>query len=370
MKRLKALIKMEMKPALLMGILFLIANILGFLMIQGSMNGLWRGYLSGGLTGYFNWRGLINIIGEVFFNNSLIVGILYMILLILLVFSTFRYEKSIEVSRFLKSLPYTERERCLVKVGFGVGVLTISLLIYMVGLLCLRHYSMGLFQEIIEVTALGSIAEKIFDLGKLLKMLALMYIVLVAGYLFMMMVQYMVSSRLAGIIIGSLSAVAPLFIAISLGDIFDISRDTWIGEVIDRFIYLMVSFTGYVELFNRETDIFYVSNMYLSGFGYHIAFYVVIIILVAMAILYFTKNNRLEDSDLLMPHPMVRIIFIVGVSICSGCSSYYILSVFFGYVLLITVPKIILFIVGVIIGFLIAKKIAYTGIKKRKEVKA
>lgn len=370
MKRLKALIKMEMKPALLMGILFLATNMLFLLMLQGNMNSMWQVYLGGGLTGYFGWRRLINIIGEMFFQYNILVGTLYMILLIILVFSTFRYEKSIEVSRFLKSLPYTERERCLVKVGVGVGVLTIGLLMYMVGLLYLHHYSMGLFQEIMEVTALGSIAEEIFDLGKLLKMLALMYIVLVAIYLFMMMVQYMVSSRLAGIIIGILSAVAPLFMAVSLRDIFDISSDTWIGEVIDGFIYLMVGFTGGVELFSEETGNFYARYTYLSGFGYHIAFYVVIIILVAVTIVYFTKNNRLEDSDLLIPHPIVRIIFIVGVSICSGCSSYYILNVFLGYVLLITVHPIVLFIVGVIIGFLIAKKIAYIGIKKRKEVKA
>lgn len=366
MNRLKALIKMEMKPALLMGILFLSVNILGLLMIQGRVNSMWNNYLNNGLSDFY-WGALINITGGNFFQNSFTVGILYMILLIILVFSTFRYEKSVEISRFLKSLPYTERERCLVKVGVGVGVLTISLLVYMVGLLYLRHYSMGLFQEIMEVTALGSIAEKIFDLGELLRMLALMYVVLMAIYLFMIMVQYMVSSRFGGIIIGMLSAAAPLFMAMSLWNMLDFSsRDTWIGEVLDGFIYLMAGFTRNIWL----EDGFLGYNTYLSGFSYHITFYVVIIMLVVTVILYFTKNNRLEDSDLLMPHSVVRIIFIVGVSICSGFSSCFILSVFFRNILFSTIPTIIQFIVGVVIGFLIAKKIAYIGIKKRKEVKA
>lgn len=372
MKRLKALIKVEIKPALLIGILFLVANLLGFLQIQGRINGMWRTYLNGGLTGYFDWNGLINIIGGTLFEASFIVGILYMVLLIALVFASFRYEKSVEISRFLKSLPYTERERCLVKISVGVAVSAIGMLVYMVCLLYLRHYSIGLFKEIIEVTSLGSIVEEIFNLGKLLKMLALTYVVLIAGYLFMMMVQYMVSNRLAGIVIGILSAMAPLFIVQAFMDVFELSWHSWIGRVVDGLTYLMVFFTGYVNLFSLSPDTYYGSYTYLSGFGYHMAFYVAIIVLIVIVILYFTKTNRLENSDLLMPHPVVRIIFMIGVSVCGGLSSCYILRAFFGSILFTApiVPTIVLFIVGMMISFFIAKKIAYIGIKKRKEVKA
>lgn len=371
MKRLKALIKVEIKPALLIGILFLIVNLLGFIQIQSSINGIWKSYLMSGIAGYFNYYRLINIIGRIIFEASLVVGILYMMLLIALVFSSFRYEKSIEVSRFLKSLPYTERERCFVKVGTGIMTLTIGIMVYLVEILYLHHYSRSVFQEIMDVTSLGSIAQEIFSLGKLLKIVALIYVVLIAGYLFMVMVQYMVSNRLTGIVIGILSAFAPLFILNSVIMFFDISWDSWIGKIVDVFTYLMIHFVDYADI-NWNPDSYIGRYAYVSGFGYHIAFYLGIITLIVMAILYFTRTNRLENSDLLMPHSVVRMIFIAGVSVCGGFTIYYLSSLFSNYILFRdnVAPRIVILIVGAVISALIAKKIAYIGIKKRKEVKA
>lgn len=370
MKRLKALIKMEIKPALLVGVLFLVANLIGFMQIQGRLTSSWKNYLEGGLSGYFSWYSLINIMGDTFFQAIFTVGVLYMILLIMLVFASFRYEKSVEISRFLKSLPYTERERCLVKIGVGIVISTIGMLVYLAGLMYLREYSMGLFQEIIEVTAIGNIVQEVFSLERLLEMLALTYVVLIAGYLFMVMVQYMISHRIGGIIIGILSAFAPLFMIVMSFLLFDISWDSWIGKIGNAFAYLMTNFIDYTHINFGVTDSYWERYTYVTGFGYHLAFYGVIIALSLIGILYFSKINQLENSDLLIPHPVVRVIFMVGVSICGGLSIGGLIRMFFSEILLTasSAPTMILFIIGAVISFLIAKKIAYIGIKKRKEV--
>ena len=371
MKRLKALIKVEIKPVLLIGLLFLIANIIGFIGIQSQLSSNWREYLIGGLAGHFNWYWLVDIIGRGFFSTIGIVSIIYMGLIITLVFASFRYEKSVEVSRFLKSLPYTQRERCLVKIGVGSGAITIGMLVFLAELIYLRHYSMNLFAEIMEITALGSMATEIFSLEKILGAVALAYVVLMSAYLFMVMVQYMVSHRMAAIIIGILSALAPLFIIEVSMALFDISWASNIGQVARSIVYVMASFVSSATVYGNEGVYGYYGHVsYLTGFIYHLAFYVGVMIASLLGILYFAKANRLENSDLLIPNPVVRVIFMVGVSMCGGLSISGLLNIFFGGVLLMAnpLPIVILFGIGVVISFLIAKKIAFIGIKKRKEV--
>lgn len=371
MKRLKALIKVEIKPVLLIGLLFLIANIIGFMGIQSQLSSNWREYLIGGLAGHFNWYWLVDIIGRGFFSTIGIVSSIYMGLIIILVFASFRYEKSVEVSRFLKSLPYTQRERCLVKIGVGSGAITIGMLVFLAGLIYFRYYSMNLFAEVMEITALGNVAAEIFSLEKILGAVVLAYVVLMAAYLFMVMVQYMISHRMAAIIIGILSALAPVFIIEVSMALFDVPWDSGIGQAARSITYVMTSFVNWVPIYGNGDEYRYYHHIsYLTGFIYHLAFYVSVMIASLLGTLYFAKVNRLENSDLLMPHSAVRGIFMVGVSVCGGLSIGGLLSIFFGDVLLMPspLPTVILFVIGVIISFFIAKKIAFIGIKKRKGV--
>ena len=52
MKNLKALIKIERTPVLLMGIYFLIINLLVSIGIIGAMNGEWQRYLNRGIADF------------------------------------------------------------------------------------------------------------------------------------------------------------------------------------------------------------------------------------------------------------------------------------------------------------------------------
>lgn len=98
--------------------------------------------------------------------------------------------------------------------------------------------------------------------------------------------------------------------------------------------------------------------------------YTVISVIAILVLMNQIKKQRIENVDILIPGKIIRGIFIVGVGVCSGCVLKDGFQGIIGQMLVdySVVSSIMIFIIGGIIGGMIALKIARTGLKKRKEV--
>ena len=374
MKRLKALIKMELRPALLIGAYFLLVDLWILLSIQGRIQNAWRDFLTNGIKNLTLYSGGIRVT-DVFMENMIYIMLLSIIGMIALVYSSFKNDKSIEIGRFLKSLPYTMRERCLTKMGVGIGTFTVTYIFYAVGMLALHMSYLNKFSEVYEVTVFSEVYHQIFDRGELIQGLILVYIGCIAIYLFCMMFQYLVSNRLGGIIVATLVYISPLFIINSICGYMNARYENiiyklaeWVNELMIIPAYLSLGEVGInvntATTISRDTIEQYA---YINLMGYKIIFYGIIALLSLMVILKLCVVERIEKSDYFIPSKCFRRIFVCGVTICGGLllgDIYFIYSnetnMWIAYGLLI---------LGGLISFLIAKKIASIGMKKEKEVR-
>ena len=374
MKRLKALIKMELRPALLIGAYFLLVDLWILLSIQGRIQNAWRDFLTNGIKNLTLYSGGIRVT-DVFMENMIYIMLLSIIGMIALVYSSFKNDKSIEIGRFLKSLPYTMRERCLTKMGVGIGTFTVTYIFYAVGMLVLHMSYLNKFSEVYEVTIFSEVYHQIFDRGELIQGLILVYIGAIAIYLFCMMFQYLVSNRLGGIIVAALVYISPLFIMNSVCGYINVSYENiiyklteWVNELMIIFAYPSWAEVGInintATTISRDTIEQYT---YINLMSYKMIFYGIIALLSLVAILKLCVIERIEKSDYFIPSKCFRRIFVCGVTICGGLllgDIYFIYSnetnMWVAYGLLI---------LGGVISFLIAKKIASIGMKKGKEVR-
>lgn len=372
MKRLKALIKMEMKPALLIGIYFLIVNQITLGVIRGRLVSSWREVLINGIGGFIDDRA-VTAMSHSFMDNMIFMMLFSIIGMLLMTYVSFKNDKSIEVGRFLKSLPYTMKERALTKVGVGVSVFTVTYLIFAAGMAALRMQGINQFSEICKVTAYSGVYQEFLTSSMLLQTLLLGYIVCIAVYLFSVMFEYLISPNLGSILVAGLVYLSPVFITVSL----DFYMPSMFKGVLYQMIYWLQELLG-IFGYERWANITVQMNTaamastnnigqvaYIGLTGYKLVFYGVIALASLIGILRFSQKNCMEQSDIFIPSRGFRNIFIAGVTLCGALLAGDIYCIYSSAASMIMAYAVIA--LGGIVSFLIAKKIAFIGIKKRRE---
>lgn len=378
MKRLKALIKMELRPALLIGAYFLLVDLFVLFSVRGQIQNTWRSFLLNGIEDFMAYNGGVGI-ADTFAENMLYIMLLSIGGMMALVYGSFKNDKSIEIGRFLKSLPYTMRERCLAKMGVGIVTFTMTYIFYAIGMLVLHMDYLNKFSEVYRVTILSEVYTQIFDKGELIKALILIYVGCIAIYLFCMMFQYIVSNRLAGIIVATLVYLSPVFIANSLSAYRSVR---YVNAIYENIIYpltewlneLMIIFgyQGWGEVIvgistnGGILDNTTIQYTYMSLIGYRIVFYGIIALVSLVAILKLCVAERVEKSDYFIPSKCFRGIFICGVAVCGGLLLGDIYLIYSNEANMGIVYGLLIF--GGVISSLVARKIASIGMRKGKEV--
>lgn len=369
-KRLKPLIKLELKPVLWISIYLMLVNIFSFIIIKQSMNERWIDYLLGGIGNLYNRTDRADLISELFTSATDVSILLYLLGIMILSFVSLKHDKGLETGRFLKGLPYTSGERSLVKVSLGSLGYTISFLVYSIGLVIMQRAYCEKVKEIYEVIPIGQIQDQLFNTSKLLVILFVLYLVGLAFYLFCMLVQYIVSHKIGSTIITLCALIAPFFLIYSIKYCFNRSFFSQVGNwLYDLTIGARVSMRVIVVSFEVRSAF----NSYVGYMtGYRIIFYIVVIIALILAIWKLSKRQFLEEVDKLIPITGLRWLFVVGVTLCG---SFLVCDLYLGFIepLLagsISAYKWLALVIGAIISFIVAKKIAFIGFNKRKEVKA
>lgn len=372
-KRLKPLIKLELKPVMWIGIYLMLVNVCSFIGIKQGMNNLWRDYTVGGIGCFYNRYGRLDLIRILYINITSMSILAYLLGMLILSFVSFKQDKSLETSRFLKALPYTSGERSLVKVSLGSLGYTINFILYSVGIVIMQRACSEKVREIYEVTPIGQIQDQLFNTPKLLMMLFVLYIIGLALYLFFVLVQYIVSHRIGSVIITLCVLGAPFFLIESIGYCFRLERGSLVYELSSWLngLTIGVSVPMRVRIQGFESRMsWYSITEYMVG--YRIIFYMVIIGVCLLGIWKLSKHQLLEEVDKLIAIKGFRAFFIMGVTLCG---SFLVGDIYLWFIdpLLassISGAKWFVLVVGAIISFMIAKKIAFIGFNKRKEVKA
>jgi len=368
-KYLKTLIKMELRSVCIMIIYFLGIGIGCTMKINQQIHDIIKRTYSYGLTGFLwetneikGWKYIFTESIHIYIGLSL-VGLL------LMVYLSYRNDKNHEIGRFLKSLPYTMKERYLVKVGVGLSIFTTLYILHGIMLVIFRESFLEKTKDIFEVTIFSEIYQELFSSSQLIQTLLVVYVALVACYLFMIMFQYLVSPNFASLIVGVLVGLSPGFILWNLY----IYLNPWVkGEL----LYTLADFYsvfiwgdgnwGSIEIKGMEL-VPTSSISYLDFIGMRIAIFLAIAALCFICTLKWCQKSQLEKADLFIPGNIFRGIFVLGATLCSGMllgDLYYI------YYRARNWMMYGLGIVGLVLGSIIVWKIAHIGIKKSDAKKA
>lgn len=296
--------------------------------------------------------------------------ILFTVLSIIQVFMQFRSEKGQEVGRFLKSLPVSSKSFFKVKLITGILNITIGFIILFIALLLVRQANMFWIRDIYKISAYSHIFMKLDGISFILSYLGLTYFIVLSFYTFIFMIQYTFTNIVGAIVTGILTWLAPFFILNSL--VYTISKFGYISLYNSKFINNITNFSinllpwSYIidhEIFNIGNRVFVENIGYISiisniGLKYGIT---MVLTLVNILIAYkFVKNSRIEDEEKIITFKISRIIFKLGVTICTPLLISTIIIMVMGINPNNILFTIILFL-SLCLGYFVSNKITKVG---------
>ncbi|OON95192.1 MAG: hypothetical protein ATN36_08850 [Epulopiscium sp. Nele67-Bin005] len=290
------------------------------------------------------------------------------VLLALLVSVQYKDNKSIGISHFLGSLPYTQKEISSIKILSGVCCYSIYFIVTLVGSIFLRN-------DVLAWNSSGSAVsiyvDYLIDGNKLSTLLIQIFILFLATttvYLFLTMMQYQVHHFIGSAVIGLLILISPLFLIISVQNILSLVLDythpiftlssTWVDTIIGFFdaSYRTMRLTdvaslrgGYLSIVGipQFDDFWWLRSLILIG----------ICLIILCIIIEMNKLYGLGKHERMITSPLFEKIFVLGVTICS----FFVGIIFSELINFSTVPAILISIVTTIIGFMISRFICTLG---------
>lgn len=363
MNRLKTLIKVEFKTTILMVIYFISIGVISCMGINRILqkeieNELMTGIGEGICNGYFGYDWSL-----AFRENMQFYMLLFIVGISVLIYLSYKNDKNHQVGRFLKSLPYTVQERYFIKTAIGVVIFTIPYILYGIGLFALRNNFLTQAKDIYEVTIFSEMYQEFLSSGQLLSILAIGYMELMVCYLFGIMFEYIISFNLASIIIATLVGISPLFVLWNLR--FYIKGENRILEDIGEFYSDLIFCTGSGgEITIEGPGIFhkYTGCNAMDLIWVRVGIFLLMALICIGITLVLCKTYYLENTDILMPSKIFRVIFVIGVTVCAGMllGDFYYMYTRNGSNIMYLFN-----IIGSSIGLPIAWRIACIGIKQR-----
>lgn len=326
--RYKALIKQELKT---IGWIFVYFCVIFSLFIATINNILKTRY------SYFLERSIknmntrtFNFVDSIKCDRALMIGVA--IGLMILVILQFRDYKDGECGRFLRGLPIKSEKYFLIKVLCGMMTYTIPFLIMVVGTYWIKFMNQEWIASIYNMTGIKSIYELVDSNGYVAMILLIYYFIITAAYMFLLLMQYLVSWPKTSAIIGSIITVAPFFIVLCINRIILAYMNNMpsLEEGIFQMDEIIVIPWLYAEpnawCNSGFGDCFRVSISYVEQIELKIIILVIVSAICFAAAYIKSKDYKVETLDILMPTKLTRIIFCTGVIICSSLIPPFIIN--------------------------------------------
>mgnify|MGYP006894312510 CR=1 FL=1 len=298
--------------------------------------------------------------------------IFFTVISIIQIFMQFRPEKNQETGRFLKSLPIKREEFFKIKLAIGVANITIAFIILILGIIIARNNNMFWIEDIYNISIMPKPYIEADSVMNLLKEIGLLYLIVLSFYGFLFMVQYTFSNVVGGIVTGILVWLSPIFIVLtSIHSLERLNIFSTVSNVYTEFFNSVEQWLSpWLYPFNYDYNYFYGAYSMIKPWSINVISYLRVkyliltgLILISLLIAHkFNQSSKVENENMVIPFRSIRIIFIIGVTICSGLLLAFSLSEIINIRISNTI-YILLLIVGGAIGYFISSKIAKIGIK-------
>ena len=357
----KSILKHEIKSIKWISLLSILTSLFLTVMFSLSLDRQYGGMFSGGIN--------LNeaIIKGAFREIAYIILIAFTIISIVQIFMQFRSEKDQEIARFLQSLPVKKGEFFKIKLLTGLLSLSLSFIVLLVGLLLVRNNNLFWIKDIEGISYMPRFLIESNGIVSLLKELGLIYFIVISFYTFLFMVQYTFSNLIGAIVTSILVWLAPIFMINT--SIYTLERFLPGTIYNSKFIVKLLNTVqiqlpwaypfdyNYISLADGRI-LYSISRIIDLPIKYIICF---VLILINIGIAYkFNKDSKIEDENMIISFKSTKIIFKLGVTICSAL----LVSAILMDVLSLQLPKFIFMIclvIGGAIGYFISKKITRIG---------
>lgn len=302
--------------------------------------------------------------------------------ILLMIFLQFKDSKSVEVGNFLKSLPISNREYYVTKLMGGLISLTVPMMVLIAGVLLVRSNNMYWISDIHSISLFTEWVVKGDSVINIISIFTMAYTVAIATYTFLFAIQYIVMNITAGLVLGSLVWLSPMFIIGSVAVLY--------GQFIEKIYPIMEKryslsrlFESYIQPWMYPMQVrqfsppaYSDSNIPIDVLdSMHFMYYegvplkIVITLSIAIASIavgyLLSSKSKVEDSDAFISFKWARNVFVIGVTVCSALLIGDITQIFLmrfnpiGFI-----PLQVIMIVGGVIGFIVSRKI--TSIKAKQ----
>ncbi|MHC1749219.1 MAG: hypothetical protein AB9856_13025 [Cellulosilyticaceae bacterium] len=378
----KALIKHELRGVKYIFLYFLTASIIVLGTIAFEMKAMYIQFLRRGIQ----FDQTKNIFLNTFYRHGRVFLAFMLAGIVLLTYFQFKDIKQQKIGRFLKSLPFQKDDFLKVKVSLGILSYTIPTIIFTVGVIVIRYINMVWLKDFYSAAPIEKLLLKAEGIEYIVTTAIIYYLIITVVYLFLLMMQYIVNNRIAAIVIGTLVFHAPAYILISCSGIY---RYYVHSEGMRNILFKMQSlaehwgiiwFYGNTRRYrlldenNTLTDainnVSYMDRTQYSVVGIEnitlkIVICIGIILLLGIALYFGNKNYKIEYMEQAISFEWARKVFVIGVTICSAFVLPIIKIIFFDYYIQLGFAVVhTLMIIGAVVGYFIARKIAYMGVRK------
>lgn len=258
--------------------------------------------------------------------------------LMLLIYLQFKDNKSIQVSSFIKSLPYTNEQICKVKLGCGILGFTVPFVLAYGSIMVLAIEAKSWLSVIEQVSPIGKELARLNSLGNVALYGVLVYSITILVYLFGFWMQYIINPNVASIVISGLVIVAvPFVVAITAGYAEIMVRaDEGIRKVFNA-LYEVLYIPGYLQqgyhrgyeiwIGNRGNEYESIYNLVqIDGLGYKVLFIILLIGVCLLAIHICVKSYRAENQEGFVSHKWAENVFKIGVIISSMAAAVMLMT--------------------------------------------
>lgn len=335
------------------------------MLIFSLMYIIFAAMLNKNIEGIKSWS-LFNNISDVIFMDetyrlSWLVLPVMLIGIVVLTIVLFTHDRNHSVGKFINTLPFGRKKQFTIKYMMGLITFTLPFLLFSAVILIMRVSNEKWMSEIYKYAANGEILTKQDHLGRVFLWLGIMWLIMLAVYSFLMLVQTLMGQNIIAGVVGAITFLVPWFLALAIPvNVQILLNKYWtngVQESVEFFFFANPKRTiEEIQLTSQSLSNkrgYYIHYTY-ENLGLNIAILVGIIILSLLLAYNFTQSNDVEKNGDIVMYPWVGKVLIAGVTICALLLLPIIVTVFTQIEnKILTLGSMI---VGAFLGYLISSK--------------
>lgn len=366
---MRALVKHELRNIWMMIVYFVGCFGAGIWTLQSYLQNRYEEYLWNGYNYDMSYN-LLGIIRDMYPVYLVAMGLGLLVLL----YIQFRDNKSVGVSSFIKSLPYTNKQIYSVKLGCGVLSFSVPFLLGGIGVVAVGNGAKDWLSVIERVSPIGAEIATQNEVGQIMLCGLLIYSITLMCYVLGFWMQYVINLNVPSLIVSACSVMAPYFVMLTGIEYFKVLR----GDVITggSLAYVntfrdLLCIPTYLSSYKSGYEII-VGEHYRSGYirdlgniewmGIKTIMFLLLVVILILAISVCNKNYHAEHQEVFVSKKWAERVLKVGVTMCSMSVGIFLTLGFFnGYGMQQVIVMHIAMLICGVIGYLLIRKICTIG---------